>query len=211
MPNPATLLSILALGALAACTPGAPAAPQTAANDPTPPSQAFHCPNPGTKATFRPRARPVTYNGADPADPMICLVANPNGPPSRRVANYLVPSPAQERAIRDGIAPLFPLLPGKTARFGYIQPYANDRTQTGQFTEEWTVIGPETLQIGGKPVQTIVVTRDVENNQSWGSNGYTWRLWFAPDTGVWVKGEPKLLRGSVTGLRPFMAVTLVAP
>ena len=204
-------VSFFLLATVAACAPAAPPPVSIATNDPARPGVPFHCPKPGTRATFGASTRPMTYTGTDPADPLICTAVNRNGTTLRRVANFFAPPPGQERAIRDGMAPLFPIVPGTKVQFDYFQDYRNDRTKTGQFMEEWTVEGPETLMIGGKPVQTYVFNRSVENNQTYGSLGYTMRLWFAPDSGVWVKSDPTLLRGSVSGLRPTIATSLTVP
>ncbi len=174
------------------------------------PTIGFQCPKPGTAVTYGASSLPVTSAGADPADPLVCLGSGARGAPLRRVANLIEPPPGQERAIRDGLAPLFPIVPGKTAQFGYFQGYRNERTATGQFMEAWTTVGPDTLQIGGKPVPTIVFTRGIENNQRYGTLGIRWRLWFAPESGVWVRGEPTLLRGDANP-RPFVATSLLVP
>lgn len=170
----------------------------------------FQCPKAGTRVTYGTSRRPVVFNGADPGDPMVCLSSNPNGTSSRRVVNLLEPPAPQAREVHDGLVQVFPLAPGRTARFSYFQGYRNDPTQTGQFRETWTTVGPETLQVGGKPVQTVLVTREVENNQAAGSVGIRWKLWFAPESGLWVKGEPTVLRGDAT-VRPFTVSSIVVP
>jgi hypothetical protein len=90
----------------------------------------FHCPKPGTAVTFNNSENPVVFNGSDPADPLICLGTFPNGNAFRRVAAYVVPPSGQERAVRDGLAPLFPTAPGSmasaSAQFGYYQAYRNE-------------------------------------------------------------------------------------
>jgi hypothetical protein len=173
----------------------------------------FHCPKPGTAVRFNNAEDPVVFSGFDPADPLICLGRFPNGKAFRRVAAFVVPPSGQERAIRDGLAPLFPIPPSSmasdTAQFGYYQGYRNEPA-TGQFIERWTRIGSETLQIAGKPVETVLFQQEIDNTQSYGSLGIRWRLWFAPESGVWVRGEPKLLRGDARP-RPFLATSLMVP
>lgn len=198
---------ILALAAgIAGCAPP-PATP------PIGPQAAvlFRCPKAGVAVGYNNSETPVVFSGSDPSDPLICLGTLPNGTKFRQVAGVAVP-PGQERAFRDGLAPLFPVTPGttasSTAEFGYFQSYRNDPA-AGQFRDRWTRLGSETLQIGGKPVKTMLFEREVSNTQSWGSVGIRWRLWLAPDTGVWVRGEPTLLRGDAT-LRPFRATSLIA-
>ena len=172
----------------------------------------FQCPRAGAAVGYNNSATLVVFSGSDPSDPLICLGTLPDGTKFRRVAGIAVP-PGQERAFRDGLAPLFPTASGtmasSTAEFGYFQSYRNDPA-TGQFRDRWTRLASETLRVGGKPVETTLFEREVNNTQAWGSVGIRWRLWLAPGTGVWVRGEPTLLRGDAT-LRPFRATSLIVP
>lgn len=194
---------IAGLLALAACA-GTPA-PNSAAE--TGGTLGLRCPKPGTFASFGRSELRIVYDGADPADPLICLGKYPNGVAFRQVANYLVPPPGQERRVRDGMAAL---RSGDSAQFGYVQGYRNDPTLTGNFFETWTVQGHETLQIGGQPIQTVRVLREVENTQPYGSFGMRWLLWYAPDSGVWVRGDPTLIRGEAR-LQPFLVTKVTVP
>lgn len=203
MPIRTTVLAAFGLG-LAGCAPTAPQPGDLAG------AVQFQCPKPGTRATYGTSRRPVVFDGADPADPMVCLATNPNGTTARRVGNLQEVPAGQFAAVRDGLAQVFPLAPGRTARFSYFQGYMNDPTKTGQFRETWTTVGPETLQVGGKPVETVVVTRELEDSQPYGSVGIRWKLWYARDSGVWVKGEPTVLRGDAT-VRPFAATSIAVP
>ena len=174
------------------------------------PAVEFRCPKPGTRAAFS-SGRPVVYTGADPADALICLGTNPDGTPFRRVANHFTVTPGTEASIRAGLAPLFPLAPGKTVDFGYIQGYSNDPTKTGQYQEKWTVIGPDTAKVGETDTPTILVTRQVTNHAQYGMIAYRWKLWLDPATGIWVKGEPEFLQGQGSNQVPFQARRIILP
>ena len=205
--KPAQVLSTIMAASLCGCAASAP--PVVASSSGMTPV-AFHCPKPGATATVGTSRLPISFDGADPADPLVCLGKFQNGTAFRRIANLLTPPPGQDRAIRDGIAPLFPIVPGKTAEFSYFQGYTNDRFKTGQFVERWATLGPETLTIAGQPVQTIVFTREVENSQTYGSLGINSRLWFAPDAGVWVRGDTTVVRGQ-SNARSFVVTKLTTP
>lgn len=185
--------------AVMAAGPGQPAA-----------GVAFHCPRPGTSVTFNDADRPVVFTGADPADPFLCLATGPNGVRMRRFANVATAVPGQEAEFRDGLTRLFPLQPGKTVEFGYYNGYANDPTKRDRHNESWTVGQATSLRIGGRTVTVIPVRRTIETIASTNSNAWRWTLYYEPESGVWVRGEPELLRGMVNGLRPYTATAMNA-
>ena len=200
---------VVAAAVLAGCTAPPPAV--LLAAGPQGPAIPFRCPKPGTAVFYGRSSQPVTFADADPADPLVCLGALPGRSQVRRIANYMVAPSSQERAIRDGMAPLFPIVPGKTAEFRYLGTYSNERTLTGEFIERWTTDGSETVQVDGKPVQAVLFTREVSNLQRYGSAATRWRLWYDPGTGVWVRGEPTMLRGETFNARPFQAARVTVP
>lgn len=103
------------------------------------------------------------------------------------------------------------MTPGKKTTFSYLQGYRNDPTQKDKKEEVWTVIGPSMLTISGVSVSTVVVTRDIQTFGTWDTNAWRWTYQYDPVSGVWLKGDPELLRGSVSGLTPFKATSLSAP
>lgn len=171
---------------LAACAPDTPPLPGLSASVP---ASEFRCPAPGPHTAPGQDGRATVSRGADPADPLVCLGTGPSGAPFRRVANLIAAPPGQERAVRDGLAALFPTAVGKEAQYSYFQGYSNDLTNTGHFREHWRTLGGQTLDVGGAPVQTVVFQRDVNELQRYGTVAKRWLLWFAPERGTWVRGQ----------------------
>jgi hypothetical protein len=171
---------------------------------------AFHCPKPGTSANFNDSDRPVVFTGADAADPFLCTATGPNGTKMRRYANVASAVRGQETEFREGLAKLFPLRAGKTIEFTYYNGYTNDPTRQDRQNESWTVGQATTLQIGTRIMTVIPVKRTIETIASTNSNAWRWTLYYEPISGVWVRGEPELLRGMVNGLTPYTATALSA-
>jgi hypothetical protein len=163
--------------ALAACTnePGAPAATGATAAAPAAPA-GFQCPPPGTAITYA-DGRQVTFTGADPADPFVCLATDGGtGVTHRRLGNWFVVPMHDEANVRRGFAQLWPLNPGSSTSF------ARDLvTPDGRFigiSESWRVIGPRTMTIAGSPRQVLVI----ENTTATQLRGYSGTWTYFVDT-----------------------------
>ena len=195
--------------AAAACA--APPVPVVGEATASPKDVAFHCPKAGTSVTYNDADRPVVFTGADAADPFLCTARGPNGVRLRRFGNIITAVPGQEAEFREGMTRLFPLRAGKTVDFGYYRGYVNDPTKRDRHNETWSVGQSTVLQIGSRTMTVIPVVQTIETIASTNTNAWRWKHFYEPGSGVWVRGEPELLRGQVNGLRPYTATALTVP
>lgn len=118
-------------------------------------AQEFRCPPAGQVVTLS-DGRTLRQDGADPADPLVCLrrTQRPGDPDKaeRLFLNALVEQdPGTREARRAAIATLLPFRPGATAQFKEDLPDGGSRTITFTVRE----IGPKTLPAGSFTVVTL--------------------------------------------------------
>lgn len=205
------LLTLLAgAWALAGCqTEGSGLTPVTAApaawSVPASASLSFRCPAPGTAIAFTNGS--LTYSGADPADPVVCLATNAAGQAQRRLYDFWILPIEDEGSIRRGFAALWPLSPERGASYTFTG--RSERNNTHRYAVTWRVLRTETLEIGGSPRNTVVLQRRQEGmlgNHFLGTDTF----WFDVDIGAFVKRDVGVTRDR-SGGRPFEALSIAAP
>lgn len=167
---------------------------------------AFRCPATGTRLTFG-NGGYLEFQGADPADPVVCLARNANGQQQRRLYNFWTLPLDDDSALRQGFGALWPAVPGKTAAYTFIGRTADNNTF--RYSERWRVVGAEILQIGGSPRATMVLERVQEGmlgNNFLGTDTY----WFDVQTGSFLKRQVSVTRGRA-GVSSFEATSIIAP
>ena len=150
--GPATPLPVLAL-LLAACNPQAGPGPVTAA----PPVPGFACPPAGTVVAFDDGVR-SRHLPPDAGDATICVTLRQDGSERRNHFGVIPPGQPWSADFRAGLAPLFPLAPGRRAEFTF-RDFSGATGQQDTFREVWEVTGEERLRIGGQEVDSWVVRR----------------------------------------------------
>jgi hypothetical protein len=149
----------------------------------------------------------LDFRGADSADPTICLATNASGQQQRRLRNFFLLPLEDEPSVRNGLAALWPLSPGRTANFTFI-----GRTQdqsTFRYAERWSVERQETVTIGGTQRSVFVLTRTQEgmfNNNYLGTETY----WLDAETQTWLKRTVAVTRGRAAGSN-WEAQSIVVP
>ncbi len=205
------LLSLLAgAWALAGCQADGGGAPPVAATPaawsvPAGASLPFRCPAAGTAIAFTNGA--LTYRGADPTDPVVCLATNAAGQDQRRLYDFWILPVEDEGSLRRGFAALWPLAPGRSASFAFMG--RSERNNTHRYAETWRVLRTETLEIGGSPRNTVVLQRRQEGmlgNNFLGTDTF----WIDVGTGAFVKRDVGVTRDRSSG-RPFEALSIAAP
>ncbi len=119
-------------------------------------AQEFRCP-PAGQAVALSDGRTLLQQGADPADPLLCLrqsTRRGDTPTQERLWLNALPEgePEQRAARRAAIAGLLPFRPGATAQTA--EPRPNGETRTTTFTVR--DIGPKTLPAGSFTVVTLL-------------------------------------------------------
>jgi hypothetical protein len=163
----------------------------------------FRCPPAGTRVNFETGF--LQFDGADPADPAVCLATNSNGQQQRRLYNFWVLPLDDERAVRQGFAALWPAAPGRTASYTFIGRAADQNTF--RYAERWRVLRTEALNIGGVSRNTVVLERTQEGmlgNTFLGTDTF----WYDVDTGAFLKRNVTVTRGRAGG-GPFEARSIV--
>ncbi len=205
------LLTLLAgAWALAGCqTDGGGAAPVAATpaawSVPGGASLAFRCPAAGTAIEFTNGA--LTYRGADPTDPVVCLATNAAGQEQRRLYDFWILPIEDEASLRRGFAALWPLTPGGGASYSFIGH--TQRHTSSRYMESWRVLRTETLEIGGSPRNTVVLQRRQEGmlgNNFLGTDTF----WFDIEAGAFVKRDVGVTRDRSSG-RPYEALSIAIP
>jgi hypothetical protein len=205
------LLTLLAgAWALAGCqADGSGPSPVTATpaawSVPASASLSFRCPAPGTVIEFTNGS--LTYRGADPADPVVCLATNAGGQEQRRLYDFWILPTEDEGSLRRGFGALWPLAPDRGASYTFIG--RTERNNTHRYAETWRVLRTETLQIGGSPRNTVVLQRRQEGmlgNNFLGTDTF----WFDIDIGTFVKRDVGVTRDR-SSARPFEALSITVP
>lgn len=157
-------------------------------------SPGFQCPKPGTVVSAASQAT-RTYHGADPSDPEVCLATNSVTGKERILFNYVsLPFyvPAEESAARLAMRGVFSgqlregrytytALAGSTVGGATQAPLTRSRV--------WRRIGPETITVEGKSVDTVVF----EQISTSSGRDYVTRSNYDPNSGIWIRiGDTKL-------------------
>jgi hypothetical protein len=196
-----TLMATLGLLAVSACAPqnAGPSLPMGAA------PQGFQCPAPGTQIVSS-DGSVTQWTGVSPTDPFACTVNTNRGPQTRLANIYTLPMP-EESALRNGIARLWPLQPGKTTNF--IREVSGDAGALAWINETWHVLGQQALVVANQPRQVLVI----ENIQSMPYvQGYAgqWTLYYDTQARVFVGGDLRVIRG-VNNTPSWRATSITVP
>lgn len=185
---------------------GAPVATAAAAwSVPAGASLSFRCPAAGTVIEFTNGA--LTYRGADPSDPVVCLATNAAGQEQRRLYEFWQLPIEDEASLRRGFAALWPLTPGGGASYSFIGH--TQRQTSSRYADSWRVLRTETLEIGGSPRNTAVLQRRQEGML--GNNFLrTDTFWFDIEIGAFLKRDVGVTRDR-SGGRPFEALSITTP
>jgi len=185
-------LALASALSLAACT-----GPQNAPPNSAPPASSyapaasmlplqFQCPANGTNTSVQDFAQIVTVNyfGTTGA-PTLCQFARSGGTASNYHGQYPPGVSSGLGQLRAGFAALFA---GTQTTFSgdYTVDFLGGRQAF--FNDTWTVLGVDTLNIGGMPVRTLVFQREQRGRVGNGFDGVE-RQWFDPASGVWVKRQ----------------------
>lgn len=186
----------------------APVRPVPASPAPPPPrapagAVAFRCPPAGQRFAFEGGAG-LAWRGPDPADPEVCLAEGGGRVQRLLFAMYELPM-AGERATREGLRGLFPLEPGRTARF---PSYITLSDQADLYNESWRVLRRD--GVAGR--EAVVVQRSIAGvfarpargglSLSVGDEAWTETLWWDAASGGWLRREVAVQRG-VVRIRSF--------
>ena len=166
---------------------------------------AFRCPAAGTAIAFTNGA--LTYRGADPADPVVCLATNAAGQEQRRLYDFWQLPIEGEASLRLGFASLWPLRPGGSASYTFIGRSQSNNTH--RYAESWRVVGTETLLVGESSRNTVVLERRQEGmlgNNFLGTDTFWWDI----ETGAFLKRDVGVTRDR-SSARPFEAVSITTP
>lgn len=181
-----TGLATLAALALAGCAGGA-AGPNLPAN--AAPS-GFQCPAPGTRIATT-DGRDMTWTGTSAGDPFACTLTTLNGAQTLLANIYPLPL-VGEAALRNGLAGLWPLAPGKSVSF--IHEVGGDGGAIAWVNTTWQVLGEQTLVVAGEPRQVLVI-ENTESMPRLGGYAGTWTLFYDLRARVFVGGDIHVIRG----------------
>jgi hypothetical protein len=165
----------------------------------------FRCPASGTAIEFTNGA--LTYSGADPTDPVVCLATNAAGQEQRRLYDVWILPIEDEASLRGGFAALWPLTPGGGASYSFIG--RTQRHTSSRYLESWRVLRTETLEIGGSPRNAVVLQRRQEGTLGNNFLG-TDTFWFDIEIGAFLKRDVGVTRDR-SGGRPFEALAITTP
>jgi hypothetical protein len=162
-------------------------------------SGGFACPKAGVTVTFKVPASGVewtdSYHGADPNDPMVCLVsgatANRGSGEHRLLFDYFYftmdyPGIVESAKLRAALQLLFSGQKNQvTFTYRAYTPWSGGKGPY-RFEDTWTRIGHDTIKIGNRDIGVVLFqqksTRELDNP-------IRARLWFDPESGVFVKIE----------------------
>jgi hypothetical protein len=180
-------LAIAALAVLAGCAQQGTSGPgATLGTAPT----GFQCPPAGTTLTRSDGAN-IRYTGAALGDPFTCA-GTLNGAPQAWLANYHPVPTTDEASLRRGMAGLWPLEPGKSVNFSRQISSPDGRLTFVNTT--WHVLGPSTLDVGGRSIPVLVLEQHENVPQMRGYSG-VWTRYYDPASRSFVGGDLTVLRG----------------
>lgn len=169
----------------------------------------FTCPADGTAVTYD-DGRRLSFSGADPADPKVCLARTDAGQQVRLIWGMVEEGASEGRGHA---APMTPLFPAKT---GGNVSYTADLSSPGsgiqyRFDTRWRVVGFEQVEVPAGKFNAVVFERSVQGTGSNAGQSFKLTYWVDGNSGAVVKRTVELGRGGSTLLRPFQAVKLSLP
>ena len=198
----------VALLLLAGCTPQGGSNPATGAASVAQPIPGFSCPPPGTAVTYD-SGRQTTFQGADPADPALCISTTATGTQQRQLFGFFADGTPSYATIRSGMARLYPLAIGRSADFVTVHTVGAGRgagLDTQQYREVFTIRGEERIAVGDQQVDTWVMSR---RQEGMGGNSFrgTDTFWIDKATGVYLRRMVNETFGQ-TRATPYTATAL---
>lgn len=177
------------------------------------PQVPFRCPSVGTVAEFSTGVK-LTSQGADPADPVVCLlrIESPTGTREARLlyAFWTLPLPHRgaEPAARAGFAALFPATIGKSTTYELFLP--RESGGDDPYRETWRVLRIEPVTVRAGSFTAMVMERVQEGG---GGNTFrgSWTRWLDLESRVIVKQTFSLSRGRMGGTQDWEAVRVEVP
>ena len=169
----------------------------------------FHCPKAGTRVTFS-TGSVTRYTGFKQTSPVTCTGVFGDGNYFQRVYNYWDESRSVLADVAPAMAQLFPATVGKSANFVFYGSPVGSGTLSQRYTENWRVLGGEEIKLGSRSVRTIVFYREAAGADTSNTSLIRYKLWFAPDLGVWVRSDVTAIRG-YTGNRSFSVANVEVP
>lgn len=152
-------------------------------------NQQFHCPRAGSSLTLADASGVVTgaYQGADPDDPVACLISTSDGETKQLLYNffetkYLLNQDTVRKAMGD-------LLSGRQKQVEFqVFIRSSGMSSPTTYLEDWKRLDEETLPLGKLSVATVKFqrTRGVPN---FNLPREVWNLWYYPAGGVFVRSE----------------------
>ncbi|MGG5886023.1 caspase family protein [Falsiroseomonas sp. HC035] len=163
----------------------------------------FRCPAAGAQVRYDDGGE-IAFRGADPADPLVCLVVVRGGV-ERRLLNFLTLPSAHEAAFREALAPFWPAPAGRAAgREARLTVAASD----GMWQEHWRLLREDQTSVAGRAHAALVFSRSVEGMFT-NRHLRVETLWWDLATGIWLRREVRLVRGT-TRINPYSAVALTS-
>jgi hypothetical protein len=153
----------------------------------------FRCPAAGTVVTTKSSTAVTewTSQGADPSDPTLCI-RKQGATTTERYFGLVGRNTAGSRVaeLKKGMGDI---IAGSQTEFSFRYD-VNQGTERWSFVDTWTRVGSETLTIGGRNVETIILEQ-TQQNLTRPFKG-TARFWLDRSSGIWMKrvvvsAEPK--------------------
>jgi hypothetical protein len=196
-------VATLGVLALAGCAPGGAGGP-TLASGTAPPG--FQCPAPGTSISTT-DGRTMTWTGTSGSDPFACTLNTLQGGAESRLANIYTLPVYGEAALRNGLAGLWPLAPGKSVSF--LHEVGSTDGALAWINTTWHVLGEQTLVVAGQPRQVLVM-ENIESMPRVGGYAGQWTLYYDIRARAFVGGDISVLRGT-NSARNWRATSITVP
>lgn len=195
-----------------ACVLTAGCATQTeTASDNFGPAQAaeFRCPKAGTRVTFS-TGSVTRYTGTDPDNHSLCKGVFGNRTAFRLLYNYWDTKHIIPEEVAPDMTKLFPTTKGKSVQFVHHGSPIGSANLSQRYIERWRILGGEDVALGSQSVHTVVFEREAAGTDGSNTSLMRYRLWFAPDLGVWVRSDATSVRGT-TVPQSFLVADVVVP
>ncbi len=168
----------------------------------------FRCPPAGTQAIY-PRLT-VTYHGADPADPVMCVGERSDSTMRRPVLFTLFAELENQDEIRALLSRLYPLEPGRQVSGTFIFRTPGGASLFRHNTSR--ILGIEDMELDGQTRRVAVVERIEQNPHFPQFHNIRYTIRLDLETGIELSREGEMLRGGPGLMSPaFRAVRLVVP
>ncbi len=168
----------------------------------------FRCPPAGTQAIY-PRLT-VTYHGADPADPVMCVGERSDSTMRRPVLFTLFAELENQDEIRALLSRLYPLEPGRQVSGTFIFRTPGGASLFRHNTIR--ILGIEDMELDGQTRRVAVVERIEQNPHFPQFHNIRYTIRLDLETGIELSREGEMLRGGPGLMSPaFRAVRLVVP